>query len=460
MKIIEHSCKLVLELLTPLHIGSGGPDGHSDAGVVCDFNGLPGIPGTSIQGMLRAAVGEALSAKLLRSGESEEQSAAAAESRVKRIFGHPGKDDTGRGGRLTVSWGVIHNSEDQPASRRLLSACRDSDPVLRDAFRPMLRDHVRLTGRGVAEAGAKFDELVVSAGHRFTVELRFVTATQSGKDPDRSHAEDWQELSAVLRGPNLRLGGKTRRGLGAFKLVRWEEVPIPYVAAPIQAADASATESKTSPAAECRKIPLSMESLWMFGGGGSDVADSAPISGTRIEWDDTNKGAVWPVWVVPGSSIKGALWHRACFHANRLAGNFIDKRNDAAALKAEGWMTDLFGVVQGDTGTPGKVFIDDIFIPRREEHLAEVQNHVAINPFTGGAKDGALFNDQPLLADAGPISLRVIYGPIASAQAQEALEAALADLCAGRLSLGAHAGRGYGVFKGISNRQTSSEHYE
>ena len=450
MKIIEHSCKLVLELLTPLHIGSGEADGHSDAGVVCDFNGLPGIPGTSIQGMLRAAVGEALSAKALNSGKSEEQRAAAAKPRVERMFGCAGKrkDDTGRGGRLTVSWGVIHNSKDQPASGRILSGNRDSDPVLRDGARPMLRDHVRLTGRGVAADRAKFDELVVSAGHRFTVELRFVTATKSGEYPDPSHAEDWQTLSAVLRGPGLRLGGKTRRGLGAFKIVRWDETPMINDDGASQAADASRGASELPSAVKCFDIELCVDNLWMFGGGCSDVADSAPVSGMRIEWDGTKQGAVRPVWVVPGSSVKGALWHRACFHANRLAGNFIDKRNEEAALKAEGWMTDLFGVVQGDTGTPGRVFIDDIFIPRREEHLAEVQNHVAINPFTGGAKDGALYNDQPLLADAGPISLRVTCGPIASAQAQEALEAALADLCAGRLSLGAHAGRGYGVFKG------------
>lgn len=411
-RITYHEHVLVLELVSPLHIGSGEPDGGSDAGVVRDFNGLPGLPGTSLQGILRAACKEALQAEP-----------------TERIFGQPGTSntDTGRGGRLWVGWGVIHDSTNQPARKRLTAACRDANPVLRDAARPMLRDHVCLNERGVADTTTrgKFDELVVSAGHRFTVKLRFATATRG----ENAGAEsDWDHLYGVLLDPGLCLGGKTRRGFGAFKVVG---VP----------------PAESSMLCDIYTGCISPESLWMFGGGSSDLADSAPVSGTRVEWDATGKGSVKPVWIIPGSSVKGALAHRTRFHANRIGKNFIGL---AQQTDIEPWMKDLFGTIKGETGRPGKVLIDDLFIPKQNGQLAGVQNHVSINPFTGGAKDSALFNDQPLLASSWKITLRVqLRGELEAGneKALEALKAAIEDLREGRLSLGAHAGRGYGIFK-------------
>lgn len=408
-KLMESERTLVLELITPLHIGSGERDGISDAGVVRDFNGLPGIPGTSIQGLLRAAVEE-----------------AAGEPVAKKIFGCAGTSNrgTGRGGRLSVSWGVVHDSHNQPVTRRITPSCRDGDSVLHDAGRPMLRDHVRLNGRGVAAKRGKFDELVVSPGHRFTVRLRFVTAPE---DVGADHESDLSILENVLFNPALRLGGKTRRGLGRFRIL-----------------GASYAESSTH--TNFISINLSPETLWMFGEGPSEVADSSPVRGTRIEWDGQNRGQPKPVWIIPGSAVKGVLRHRTLFHANRLAGNFIDQADNDAAGKAREWLFDLFGTVERKS-MPGKVYIDDVFLPVSSGNLASVQDHVSINPFSGGAKDSALFNDQPLLPDGIRIPLCIqLCSSVTDREAREALQCAVDDLRNGLLPLGAHVGRGYGIF--------------
>ncbi|MEZ0295587.1 MAG: RAMP superfamily CRISPR-associated protein [Candidatus Methylacidiphilales bacterium] len=424
-KIIERECTIVLELLTPLHIGTGEPDGYSDAGVVRDCNGLPGIPGTSIQGMLRAAVEE-----------------AAGEGIAKRIFGYSSLSNkgTGRGGRLSVSWGVIHDQNDTPVTGWLTSIQRDSDPVLRDAARPMLRDHVRLNDRGVAESRGKFDELVVSAGHHFTVRLRFITSIENDIADEKEHLKieigedsDWHKLVSVLNAPRLRLGGKTRRGLGSFK-INWKEAPE------------QATEDLPPPQLpewDCSlSCKLTADTLWMLGGGSSSSADSAPVRGTSIGWTGGG-GRVQKGWIITGSSIKGALAHRTRFHANRLGRNFagLPQETDIETL-----MSDLFGTIAANP-KPGKVFIDDLFIPESSLQTAPIQNHVAINPFTGGAKDSALFNDQPLPPGGITIPLSIHMRGEADPKARRAFEEALRDLKQGRLALGAHSGRGYGIFK-------------
>ena len=49
--------RIVLEAKTPLVIGSGNKDIYTDATIAKDVNGLPYIPGTSIAGVVRHALG-------------------------------------------------------------------------------------------------------------------------------------------------------------------------------------------------------------------------------------------------------------------------------------------------------------------------------------------------------------------------------------------------------------------
>ena len=399
-KMTFEEAKLVVQLEAPLHIGSGEPEAGSDSGIVRDFNGLPAIPGASLQGVIRNSV-PALKADAL--------------------FGKAGKD--GRGGRLWVSWGAIHDSNDNPVCSRMLPSARDDDPVLREASRSLARDHVRLNRQGVADGRGKFDEISVSAGHRFTFQLRFETA---GKERVR----DWLYIQKTLRKGQIRLGGKTRRGFGRLRVCSLTVGP-------------AACEIRLSrPATTC--IELTPLEPWLFGGGSSEVADASPLRGSRIEWG-AEGGMVVPVWIIPGASIKGVLRHRTLFHACIQQRHFADKQDPQGLAKAEAIVEGLFGS-DGERPSAGRVNIDDVMIDCADWKRTSIQQHVAINPFTAGAIPAALFNDHPL-SKAGArdsIELRIEV----SGSKPPAFEMALSDLMEGRLPLGAYASRGYGAMKG------------
>jgi hypothetical protein len=80
---------------------------------------------------------------------------------------------------------------------------------------------------------------------------------------------------------------------------------------------------------------------------------------------------------------------------------------------------------------------------------------VAIDRFTGGAFEGALFSEEPLWQGPG-FDLDVIIveaEQIADPNVRKAFSLALSDLSAGRLALGAGAGRGNGFFRSAEGVQ-------
>jgi len=459
-----YTARLSIEFTTPFHIGSGDTDDASDAGVVCDANGLPAIPGSSIQGVLRSACKQAFDDPNL----------------LFDLFGRSDQDATtsrqAHAAKLNVSWGHIHNQKNIPVTGLLLSDEIIKDKVLSNALTPTLRDHVRMTHRKVANAeeNGKFDELVICAGHRFTFELICTDTNQSLK-------KSWEKLIQLLKSPDTRFGGKTRRGLGAFKIISLKEHHYnlqeeeqrnawlkhsPELSTLLSdSAVISPDQSTHSSDSSQTYLTLTPETPWMFGGGYNEDADSAPVKDFRIIWEKDGEPLDQPYpqecYVIPGSSVKGALSHRTCFHANLSHGIFADELNGKPLESVTGENNEtikaIFGQMAEDDegnqlGRPGLVFIDDVFIPAKEITPLPPQSHVAIDPFTGGAKEGALFNDQPL--PSKNVSIRIpisIQTENLGESDRQALKKALDDLCEGRLSLGAHAGRGYGFFTGSHN---------
>jgi len=476
---VIRTARITIQFTTPFHVGNGERSEGSDAGVVTDANGLPALPGSSLQGALRSAAAQAM-----------------GPHHVFALFGRPDqeatKDNEAHAARLRFSWGRIHGRNDKPVSGLLSPADIAADPVLKDAVHPTLRDHVRMSHRKVAvvedetddRKRGKFDELAVSASHRFTFEIVL-------HDKGGELEKEWTALlEDVLQNPATRFGGKTRRGFGAFKTVRLQqrsfdlsnpEDQVAWLAHPQSLAeDADLEPAKLRDKPDSAKtIALAPETPWMVGGGDDPDADSAPVRDTRILWpgEPGHSGGGEPeiqdCFLVPGSSVKGALAHRTCFHYNRLQGNFVDKLGTGEMKKHIGEnnpaVAALFGTIADEssgeqTGRPGIVFIDDVFIPVEGTPILPAQNHVAIDPFTGGAKDTALFQDRPLPPGTPErIEIPVSFQPGPEGQpdrfasldetVRRAFLAALDDLCEGRLALGAHSGRGYGFFSGSHDVQ-------
>lgn len=468
----RHLARVVLELTTPMHIGAGREGERADAEIARDANGLPTIPGSSLAGALRAS---------LVAIEPDGPLLADA------IFGFQRSRKDGslapadaRGSSLTVSWASIHDSNNIPVEGIVERNNLADDQILQVALSPTIRDHVRLSHLGAADARqspendksttgvgghGKFDEMAVCAGHRFTFELELAG--------DMGSVENWNLLLGILRDPTLRIGAKTRRGFGAFKIVSLsgaslcldkEEDFSSYarhpaalsVQSPLLEPLETLSSSKQSNAAVVAMLELEPEGYWMFGGGSDPAgfegdADMSPVRDKRVVWDDGRGRLIEDIIVIPGSSVKGALAHRVAFHCNRLTGRHADtldrdKLSEVTGSHNEA-VQEIFGSVNGtESGSKGLVMIDDIMM--EAEPKSQLVHHVSLDRFTGGAMSGFLFSERPVWGGKIDISIRIVTSGNrkVSLVSRKALESAIEDLANGRLQIGAGSGRGLGYF--------------
>lgn len=468
---IRFVARVTIEFDTALHVGMGDGDDLVDAAIITDANGLAAIPGDSLAGVLRTA---------WRARQGNDQ------GQVNDLFGGRMPDGHFRGSRLLVSWGHIHDAEDRPVVG-IIDTGRLRDEVLQSALTPERRDHVRLGHRGVAQERGLFSEHYLCAGHRFTFELELI-----GQERERNTV--WQPLLGLLNSAAMRLGGKTRRGWGAFQVTalrhkafdlrfdrRKDREFKAYAALP---ADLSlpAPLSDPQPGAVTHPadalvvdIPLTPAGYWLFGGGSDDPeaaggeADLTPVLTPRVIWEG-GRGRIEQCPYLPGSGIKGAMAHRVAFHYNALAGNFADDlaavcqntRDDLKEKKADTLLTpyagpeqnpavrELFGMAKEgrtaaeNSGQRGRVIIDDLLVPQRPQ--SQLVAHAPLDRFSGGTLN--LFNERPFWQGAIP-PLRVVVldqGAITDRRIRLALQQTILDLAEGRLSLGSGSGRGLGFF--------------
>lgn len=453
--------RITIQLETPLHIGSGKPGELADASVVQDANGLPTIPGTSIAGVLRAAY--------LEKEDSENPGATGL------LFGEDLGDRNNkkldvRGSRVQISFGCIHDSSDRPVSGLAdpEAITNDNDQVLNTAANNLtLRDHVRIGHHGAVDGEGKFDELVVHKGHRFTFEIELHS--------DEENDPDWVKLLELLCSGKLRIGGRTRRGLGAFKVIRMAtgkfdltkadeytsycSHPVSLAATSPVLAEVEITKEQPKP---YRTLKIRPNSFWMFGGGEDtkdDPADMVPVRDTIVVWEGGRGNLKSGLPYVPASSIKGAIAHRTAFHYNCIEKVFVDDEvepmdhtmeNNLAVKQLFGFAKD--GQGEESTGSRGCVVLDDIFLPKVMPQ--QKLQHVAIDRFTGGAYPGALYNERPFYQL--PDDHMEIQIPIHLTKSKKnlndnvlkALDKALQDVAESRLPLGAGSGRGLGRFSG------------
>lgn len=481
--------RLVLETCTPLSIASGRTDGIADNLIVRDANGLPAIPGSSLAGVLRHAYQrlydpdkteeEAINTKALFGSDkktlenAEENAEADAEA------------ETGSPSLVQVSWGCLHNSMDQPIEGLLDpdDSGWKADEILKDALQstPIKREHVRLNHRGNAKNQGKFDRTSLTTGHRFSVEISLWS--------DEKEDPRWERLLKLLKRPDFRLGGGTRRGLGKLKMVTGRCYTGQFnlkesegfqqfseLAQSLTDVKHLQALNELTPQEQWQTIKLKLTPLdgYRFGGGTKPVvkdsqADLLAVTENCVIWEN-NQGKLAPKkqLVIPASSIKGALSHRVAYHYNVLAQKFsdemeADKLNNHVGEKNEA-VRALFGYVeeqpeqeeQAKQKTPNKkelaqigcLIFDDIYRDITEEQITEY-THNSIDRFTGGVRDSALFSEE-VITDQQTLSLDItVVSPLNKNDDKwKAFKLALTDLIEGRLALGAGGGRGHGYFSG------------
>lgn len=473
---IIHIARFTLEARTALSIGTGGPDGVYDHPIVRDANGLPAIPGTSFAGVLR---------HLWLAGPDR--------AMVDDLFGFQHRD-RGESSRLEVAACCLQDSNGRPAEGLLIDAegarrLRE-DLLLKTACAtqddPLFRDRVRLTHRGVADHRGKFDRGLLAAGHRFSGELRLWSTSRD--DPV------WDKLLGLLDDPRLRLGGATRAGLGAMRLVE-----VHCASLDLRQADDIATFRRLGtrlgdhagltpriPATLPRgagvqilKVRLIPRDFWRIGQGDHPLArhDKEPALLPKLEplvrWRQGRATIATRLALVPGSSVKGALAHRTAFHWNALNGQFVE---DMPLAELAGWdksehcegvraifgyakdRTTAVGRSRDDTGRAGLLFIDDVQV---EIPVADLHRHVqamihnSLDRFTGGVRNRMLFTEELIYGHDFDLELTLLPAIAETeATARRALARALRDLCAGRLALGGGTTKGHGSFRGTPDEKT------
>lgn len=448
----RYIARIVLEAETGLFVGSGEASLLKDALVQKDIHGLPMIQGTSLTGVLRHALED----------YSPENSTI-----WKEIFGYQ-QGNTGLGSRLKISSAYMLINENAVAEGLTANI---PENILGKYTNLPSRQHVRINDRGVAENNGLFDNEIVYKGTRFIFELEL-----KGTKDDNKH---WDAILENLSSPLFRIGQGTRNGYGKLNIYSLEQrvydLTIPSDFEAYLNYDPSfnhknegfkSKEIKNDDSnLTAYKLILKPDSFFIFSEGfGDDKADNKPVTeeiaiyrnGT-IEFEEQT--------LIPASSIKGALSHRTAFHYNRLTDKWADKLlspenkqlRDLTVKCYTGTGNDavfeLFGGAAGDEkredGQRGKVILNDFYYSNSEVQNDKIFNHVAIDRFTGGALDGALFSEKvSTLAEETAFEFTVYLDYDKEDTIKEAFEETLKDVCKGLLPLGGMTTKGHGIFTG------------
>jgi CRISPR/Cas system CSM-associated protein Csm3 (group 7 of RAMP superfamily) len=442
-KIVERIVvegELVLE--TPTHFGNGDGDDITDMPLLVDaFDGkTPLLTGASITGALRS---------YLRSREygykhPKPQNKAAAkkeneESNASLLFGGLSGYDEGEQSPLVVddAYGINPGIE--------------------------MRNGVKLNSSSrTAENDALFDMQFWQAGTRFP--LRFELALRVS-DSDKA-TKMKRALASVLEGfkdGGITLGARKRRGYGRVRVDAWrvkiyslktanglanglidwiENGGKPLSVAPTNDINkALGTGGLIDDARRVFQIKATFAldgSLLIRSSGGRD--DKGPDM-VYLSAHQAN-GSIQPI--LSGTSLAGALRARATKIAKSL---------DRLGNRHDGLINGMFGaeMKKKDNGRVGnnvkpeasRVIVREDIVKNSVTNL--VQNRVSIDRFTAGARDTALFNEQPIFG--GEVIVNV---QLENPKKEEIglLLLLLKDLWTGDLALGGESSIGRGRLKG------------
>lgn len=444
---IFHQLLITIELNTPMSIGQGYGETGFDVLLLRDANGLPTISGSTLAGMLR-----------------DEFSRQYPDADVEELFGGGAayRDNSGvkkpKISNLQIGFAHAHDSNNQCITglRDDLDSTADTLLDLLSENHPVTRERVALTDKGVASDQGKFDISAVPAGARFTFEISAWFAEQ---DPHL-----WQLVKTILINANLRLGRSKRSGFGAFQIVAMGQRVCDMRTG--QGRDVFSQAGNTmgfektdaldvTPGSQSKKclylVHYQSDGLLRMGGNGTALknysGERVPDMLTQVEkrvcWDNNN-ATIRDAVVIPGSAIKGALRHRFTYHINRLTKRFAREQASHCPEADE-----LFGFAKDTdkhSGQAGSLIIDDVYISR-DQVTPMLLQHNAIDRFTSGTIDGALFSEEGLWDVEFDFSIQ--YQPLDPGKSLDetshnALHATLQDLVAGRLPLGAGGSRGNG----------------
>jgi len=372
-----------LILQTPAHFSNGDTDELTDMPLLVDpfDDKTPLLTGASIAGALR---------NYLREREHGYRQSAGRSSASALLFGSLKGDDEGEQSPL-----IVEDALGKPGT-----------------FGVEMRDGVGIDPKSrTARQDRLFDLQLWESGTTFS--LRFELLIREGDDPEALK----RALATALTGFNdgsITLGARKRRGYGrvsvagwrvktydlthADELLDWIEhgdeplTNVTPVADIVTALDIAALVDDQREFFHISATFLLDGSLLIRSGSGQDDRGPDMVHLHARQADGTRKP------VLSGTSLAGALRARALKIANTL--DTSHNRTRAEALVDAMFGADMDKVQkrrqQGDTGaTPfaSRVMVTETVMQNVKTDL--VQHRVSIDRFTGGARETALFSEQP-----------------------------------------------------------------
>jgi CRISPR/Cas system CSM-associated protein Csm3 (group 7 of RAMP superfamily) len=251
---------------------------------------------------------------------------------------------------------------------------------------------------------------------------------------------------------HLRICGGSTKGFGSIKIIdiktrKFDKTNYSEYSSSLnhKLKDSFLSTKQKSDRYTTYKLTIKPDDFFMFGSGFGDTqVDMTPVYERVIDYD--KKALSDEMILIPASSIKGAIVHRTTYNYNLQNKLFIG--ND----EAKSSITEIFGEAKDSRdsknntkkGSKGKVIFSDCYLSKQD---TKVFDHVAIDRFTGGAIDGALFQEKTSTFDEN-FTLEILLEKKIDDKFIKAFEKTLKDICDGMLGLGGMTTKGHGFFSG------------
>ncbi len=416
----------IWKLQTVAHFG-GDETGIADMCLLQDANGKPFIPGASIAGAARSYL-----AQQCLTWDTYKKGIAGETPELKRLFGGADKDDT-------MSALIVADA-----------TCVTEKPTT------FIRDGVRIVAEsGTAVDKAKFDVEVVERDTEFKIDLECIIRKADVHQETELRNLFFGLLHAFEQG-EIRLGARTRRGYGRGKVESWETREL-RMKNKNHVLTWLSNDVMTRNNKDLTPQPLASNQSYIHIAADFELRTSLLIRSASVdpsapveEVPDMTHLLSNGEPVVPGTSFAGAFRHRAALIANALNWNKQIEDGDAVC--------EIFGPVHEQDGdnTQSDLWMSRILIDERLVKSADLvwQNRVAIDRFTGGSLQNALFNEKPIY----PLPLkqmenRHIQLTLTLEEPDNAeiglLLLTLRDFWTGHAALGGETSNGRGTLQGI-----------
>lgn len=423
--------RFIIETVNPMHCG-GGTDPLLDQPVTRDAYGSYFIPGTSLAGILRQLAKD-------RFGPENE----------KLLFGELSSNKT-ESSSIWCSDAVVLDYDGISVSSKILKGLK-----VDISMGPFVRDHVRLDlGTDVTSRGQKFDEEIIPPGARFSFELRADEWNQTCLTQDVY--DSFLSLCSSIRNNEISFGGKKTSGYGLFKCLKYEVCDIDrsepsqmlswlklsqnisFQEVGLKTIALSDTSLKDTPSENVTgvlDVPLKSEGPLIVGGSNlKDIDSDIDMVCLCTPYYDYANKTFHNRYTIPGSSLRGVIRHDIYRIAKILK------------LDADELINSIFGKIdsndEGSNSVAGKISVSDFYF---DENVNSVQvQHVAIDRFTGGALEGALYDEKPVWSRDDQINLKINFKDLTVSETKLLLHAIL-DIATGLIPIGGGVNRGNGT---------------